>query len=86
MTRDLTDTVKALSAKAATMIVRSNNRDDWTYTIATVFEPAIRKLIAQETESCAAVCDSYIGDNLPVRPKPLLRELAKAIRARGGKS
>jgi hypothetical protein len=101
MTRDLADTVKALAEKLEVAIdqfidseeVRTGHGiplggDDIVTIIMPAIEPAIRELIAQEREACAKVCDSYMNDNTPVRlrPIPLLRELAKLIRTRGGKS
>jgi len=80
MTRDLADTVKALSEKAARNLGCSPDPSPDLFAmdvqaIAAVLEPAIRELIAQEREACAKVADSD--------PNNLRWTAARDIRARG---
>jgi hypothetical protein len=94
MTRDLADTVKGLAEKAWQ---ECHNHAWWDAdTIAAVFEPAIRELIAQEREECAKIghktAFEFLGMHRNQRQyswhdvEDALTEGHKAICARGGKA
>jgi nitrogen fixation/metabolism regulation signal transduction histidine kinase len=89
MTRDLTDTVKALSEKAAIEAHKHWSRTKLSEVIAAVFEPAIRELIAEENEACAKLLyeqkspyHDWGGESF----NSAMQHAAQLIRARGGKA
>jgi len=90
MTRDLADTVKGLTEKAARSIMGKGSpwpkyEQEMTETIAAVFEPAICDLIVQAYERCAAYHELYGDGDIPAG-KSIFRDWSAEIRARGGKA
>jgi hypothetical protein len=86
VTRDLADTVKGLAdtivnAFSELMVGGTFARNK----VADKLEPAIRELIAEAYERCAAYHELYGDGDIPAG-KSIFHDWAAEIRARGGKA